>query len=102
MNKNPQIKIVPLIIGGSILMIGLIIGFVTPDSFSTNDSPSVVMQWGMLNMGAGVMGLLGSTIILITLFASLITPNKCPNCGAKISGTKDLFCRTCGSSLKKS
>ena len=83
------------------MITGLIIVFLTPDSFSTNDSPSVVMQWGLLNLVSGVMGLLGSAIILVTLFAPLITPNKCPSCGTKILGTTDLFCRTCGSSLKK-
>ena len=88
-------------IGGSIMTAGLIIGFLTPNSFSTNDSPSVVRQRGLLNMVSGVMGLLGSAIIFVTLFGSRITLNECPSCGTNILGTTDLLCRTCGSSLKK-
>ena len=49
-------------IGGSIMIAGLIFGFLTPNSFSTNDSPSVVMQRGLLNMVSGVMGLLGQPL----------------------------------------
>ena len=84
------------------MLIGLFIGFVTPDSVKT--SPSAAIQWGLLNILSGVVSLVGILIILITAGVSVRKSrklSKCPNCGCLVPKETDLFCRSCGCALTK-
>lgn len=102
MNKQPRLRKELLIIGITLIVVGYLIRVATPNSVSA--SPWVVYQWGMLEIISGAMGLLGWVIVLITVILALVRKparaGECPNCGATIAESTDLFCRTCGSKLR--
>ena len=53
MKKQPRLRKEALIVGGTLIIVGWLIGWSTPDSISA--SPWVVYQWGMANIIAGVI-----------------------------------------------
>ncbi len=93
MNKQLRLRKEVFIIGGALTIVGWLIAWSTPDSISA--SPSVVYQWGMLNIIAGVISLLGTVIILIAglvpLVSKLARVSKCLSCGIAVPESTDLF-----------
>ena len=92
-------SIVAFIVSMSLVAIGILIGFVTPDGY--NASPSVMYQQGMAHICSGVFMLLGGIGLLMSSVLSIRRAKlNCKQCGVKITSAKDKFCRTCGSVLK--